>query len=126
MNSQPPILTPEALEASMPAYQDVPIKGLGTVRVRALDLPEKLKVVRALDALEKDERGVIASQDDAIRAALAVLAVCLVDTEGRPVWDNEQGRAMIGRLALELQPAMDVALELNRLGRDALEEKKSS
>lgn len=122
----PKPLTPDALEAMTPPYQDVPIKGLGTFRVRALDLPEKLKVVRALDALEKDEQGVIASQDDAIRAALAVLAVCLVDEEGQPVFDNERGRAMIGRLALQLQPAMDAALELNRMVPGVLEEKKSS
>lgn len=96
------------------------------VRLARLDLPQKLRVLRLLESLPTDEDGALASQDDAFRFGLELLALAIVDADGVPTFDSERGRHVLGRLHVDdLNELIAAANDLNGLSKANQEEKKT-
>lgn len=119
-------LTLAAAEETEEITRDVTTQRGRQVRLQRLDLPQKMRILRLLESLPTDDDGALATQDDAIRFGLELLAIAIVDADGAATFDSARGREVLGRFHIDdLNQLIEEANDLNGLTPAKQEQKKT-
>jgi hypothetical protein len=117
--ADPPILSLAEMKALRPNYVDVPVPGLGTLRVKRLSIQDKLLALNVL-ADSIDESGKIANEDTVIEVWSTVMCKCIVNEAGEFEFDCDDGRDLIAGLAEgreEDDPWVNLREQIDKLNR---------
>jgi len=106
------------------AYEEVEVANWGNVRLRSMTGADRDNYLRATVEVQSDGTRKFKTED----AEARLLALSLVDENGVPWFDNvdEGVRFLRLRNSGSLQKAFSVALRLNSLGAEAVEEAVAS
>ena len=92
------VLSLEALRAKQPKIIDVPLEGLGTMRVARLNVDEKLNVLAMVDAIPKDDEGNPLEGKESIDAFVDIACKTLVGPTGEREFDCPEGRELVSEM----------------------------
>ena len=113
----------EDVKGRRPLYKNVPVPEWGgDVRLQRLHAADRVSVVMLADTMERDEKGRIKHNADALRFGAELLALSIIDEGGKATFDHPDGRQfLVTEDPSLLRRLTDEAITLNGLGKAAAE-----